>query len=311
MRILVTGGAGFQGGHLTRAWAAAGHDLTVLNTYSAAAAAAAATFPSDVTTVWGSVTDPEIVRKTVREQDAVVHLAAQINVDESNEAPGAFVAANVMGTFNVLEAVRETGARMIYASSCEVYGFGQSEPLTESSELRPHSPYAASKAAADRLAFAYHKTYGIDVTIVRPCNIYGEGQRSGKGGAVIPIFVGRGLAGQPLIVFGDGSQSREFMNVEDIVTAYDLVLGRDDLAGETINFGTGESVTIRKIAELVSQRLDATIVEGPFRPGEVQGFTLNSSKARTLGFSPNIKFADGLDRYIGWRLGQVPANTGG
>ena len=146
MRVLVTGGAGFQGSHLVAHWLEAGHDVTVLNTYSEAAERS---LTRDARVVWGSVTDKEIVHKTARGQDVIVHLAARISVDESIAAPESILAVNVMGTFNVLEAVRETGARLVYASSCEAYGYGKPQ-VTEKSELRPHSPYAASKAAATR-----------------------------------------------------------------------------------------------------------------------------------------------------------------
>ncbi|MEX2431194.1 MAG: NAD-dependent epimerase/dehydratase family protein [Dehalococcoidia bacterium] len=311
MRMLITGGAGFQGSHLTRRLAHAGHEVTVLNTYSSPAEAAAACFPPGVKTVWGSVTDSEIVRKTMRGQDVVVHLAARINVDESRDDPGAYIAANVNGTFNVLEATRETGARMVFGSSCEVYGSGHGGLLTEASELRPYSPYAASKAAADRLCFAYHRTYGLDVTVVRPCNIYGEGQKAGKGGAVIAIFVERALNNEPLVVFGDGAQTREYMNVDDLVAGYELVLQRDGLAGETVNLGTGESVSIKTIAQLVAKRFNATVMTGPVRPGEVPSFELDSAKARALGFTPRVSFADGLDRYMSWRMQPAPVATSG
>lgn len=306
MRILVTGGAGFQGSHLVKLWAAAGHRVTVLNTYSDLANRVVADFHPSVNMVWGSVTDPEIVMKSVREQDVVVHLAARINVDESSIDPGAYVTVNVMGTLNVLEAVRKSGGRMIYGSSCEVYGSGQEALLTENSPLLPYSPYAASKAAADRLCFAYFRTYGLNVIIVRPCNIYGEGQRSGKGGAVTPIFVENALNNKPLIIFGDGSQFREYMNIDDLVVAYDLVLGQEELAGETVNFGTGESVTVKSIAELVAGRLGAIVVNGAARPGEVPGFKLDCSKAQIIGFSPRVRFVDGLERYINWRLNETP-----
>ena len=207
LRILVTGGAGFQGSHIVEEFLQLGHRVSILNTYSNEALTNLASFEDRVSVVWGSVTDNEIVMKTTREHDVVVHLAARIHVDQSARAPGKVLDVNVTGTYNILEAVREYGSRLIYSSSCEVYGASLSGPTTEASELRPHSPYAASKAAADRLCFAYWKTYGTDVTIVRPCNIYGPRQRSGPGGAVIPIFVGRALGGKNLVVYGTGDQT--------------------------------------------------------------------------------------------------------
>ena len=284
MRVLVTGGAGFQGSHLAERWVEAGHEVTVLNTISDQAERNMASFAGRVSVVWGSVTDAEIVEKTVRDHEVVVHMAARINVDESLSSPEAFLDVNVGGTLNVLEAVRNTGARLIYASSCEAYGYGESSPLTEDTPLRPYSPYAASKSAADRMCFAFHKSFGIDVTIVRPSNVYGPRQKSGEGGAVIPIFASLAAEGKPLRVFGSGEQRREYLHVSDLVNAYDLILSRNDLAGRTLNVGSGETPSIKEIAEFVSERMGVSVVNEPPRPGEVPGFVLDSALIRSLGF---------------------------
>ena len=298
VRILVTGGAGFQGSHLVEKWVRDGHEVTVLNTYSIEAEQNIASFARNILLVWGSVTDPEVVEKTVRGHDVVVHLAARINVDESLGSPRSFLEVNQGGTLNVLEAARRAGARMIFASSCEVYGHAEDSPVTEHHEMRPHSPYAASKAGADRMCFAYHKSYGLDVTILRPCNIYGERQRSGQGGALIPILASLAAAGKPLKVFGSGDQRREYMHVEDLVAAYDQVLQRSDLPGVTLNVGTGETPSVMEIAQYISDRSGVPVVNEPPRPGEVAGFSLDSGRIRELGFAPRLKFWDGLSRYL-------------
>ena len=304
MRILIIGGSGFQGSHIAEACLKAGHRVSVLNTLSETAERNMAPFVKDVPVVWGSVTDSEIVRKSVRGHDLVIHLAARINVDESIHVPYEFLMSNVVGTHNVLEAVRTHSSRLIYASSCEVYGNAiTAARVTETAELRPHSPYAASKAAADRMCFAYWMTYGINVTIVRACNIYGPRQRGGKGGAVIPIFLERALARQPLVVNGTGEQRREYMYIDDLVAAYMCILGRDDLQGEVLNVGTGESPSIKEIAAVISEKLGTRIEHEPMRCGQVMGFSLDSGKARKLGFTPQVTFWDGLERYIGWKQG--------
>lgn len=307
MRIMITGGAGFQGSHLAEYWLQAGHDVTLLNTYSREAEQNSATVAKQSSVVWGSVTDREIVEKTARGHDVLVHLAARINVDESIDDPMIFLTVNVLGTMNVLEAARKFGTRVIYASSCEVYGFAEGAGVTEQAELRPHSPYAASKAGADRLCFAYHKTYGLDVTILRACNIYGERQKSGRGGAVIPIFASQALAGKPLTVFGAGRQRREYMHVSDLVAAYDLVFRRSDLAGVALNVGTAERPSIKQIAEFISAKTNVPIEYGPPRSGDVLGFMLDSSRARKLGFDPQVKFWDGLSRYL--ECGEISADA--
>ena len=302
MRILITGGAGFQGSHLAEHWREAGHQLTILNTYSEEADRNISYIATETSVVWGSVTDSEIVDKTVRGQEVVVHLAAHINVDESLAAPRAFADVNLGGTMNVLEAARRSGSRVVFASSCEVYGGSEGTPVSENAPLRPHSPYAASKAAADRMCYAYYKSYGVNVTIVRPSNVYGERQKAGRGGAVIPIFARLADAGKPLTVFGTGTQTREYLHVSDLVSAYEVVVNRDDLAGATLNVGTGETPSVKEIAEFIAERAGVSLTYEPARPGEVPGFSLDSTLARSLGFAPTVTFWDGLSRYLeAWR----------
>ena len=151
MRVLVTGGAGFQGSHIIKHLVQGGHQVTVLNTPSIEAERNIASFAKDISIVWGSVTDRDIVSKSIRDMDLILHLAAQINVDESIDSALSFIEVNVLGTYNVLEGVRKYGCRLIYASSCEVYGYSGASLVKEDAELRPHSPYAASKASADSM----------------------------------------------------------------------------------------------------------------------------------------------------------------
>jgi nucleoside-diphosphate-sugar epimerase len=298
MRVLITGGAGFQGTTLAQSLLHDGHEVTILNTHSEHAEHNVRFLGGTVPVVWGSVTDPDLVYETVRGHDAVVHLAALINVDLSLNAAATFLDVNVLGTNYVLEAARRHGARVVFSSSTEAYGTSDGGLMPETGELRPHSPYAASKVAADRLCFAYWMTYGTYVTITRPCNIYGSRQKSGVGGAVIPIFVDRALAKQPLKVFGTGEQVREYMHVDDVVRAYKLMLERDDLGGEVFNFGSGETPAIGDIARHLADRLGTTVEYLEARPGELRGYQLDSSKARALGFEPQIPFWEGLERYV-------------
>jgi dTDP-glucose 4,6-dehydratase len=305
MKVLVTGGAGFQGSNLCRALLARGDQVTILNTYSERSQQNLERFDLQAATVvWGSITDAEIVAKTVRGHDLVMHLAANIHVDESRDKPGDYYRANVLGTLNVAEACREHDAPLFHVSTCEVYGAGSS--ITEDYPLNPQSPYAASKAGADRLAYAHAVTYGQRVLIVRPSNVYGPGQRYGTRGAVIPIFVKRALAGQPLIIYGDGSQSREFVYVEDLAQGY------ADLARQLVrntrrlpcvlNLGSGATVTIRGLAELVIEATGSTstIRHTSPRPGEVDTFRLDSTLARSYGINCASSFGGGLVAYADW-----------
>jgi dTDP-glucose 4,6-dehydratase len=260
--------------------------------------------------VWGSITDAEIVAKTVRGHDLVMHLAANIHVDESRDKPGDYYRANVLGTLNVAEACREHDVPLFHVSTCEVYGGGSC--ITEAHALNPQSPYAASKAGADRLVYAHALTYKQRVLIVRPGNVYGPGQRYGTRGAVIPIFVKRALAGEPLVIYGDGSQSREFVYVEDLAKAYlDLLdawleslkfLRCNYRAARVLNLGSGSTVTIRTLAGLVVEATEnrSEIQHAPPRPGEVSAFRLDSTLARSYGVTFPTHFDDGLAKYIDW-----------
>jgi dTDP-glucose 4,6-dehydratase len=253
--------------------------------------------------IWGSITDAEIVSKSVRGRDVVFNLAARVNVDESIEDPWSVIDVNIRGTYNVLEAVRHQGARLIHASTCEVYGapYEGERLIDERHEMRPYSPYAASKAGADRLCYSYTKTFNTPVTVVRPFNIYGERQKENKGGAVIAIFVKKALEGQPLMVTGNGAQTRDYMHVSDLVDAYELVLDHPELIGQSINFGTGVETSIASIAEHIAERTGTSVQYGPERPGEVERFCADMQLAQSLGFKPKVTMWEGIDRYIAWR----------
>lgn len=308
MKILITGGAGFQGSHLSEFLLSEGHDVTVLNTYSKEIEPNIAVIGSRARVIYGSITDRTIVDKSIRGQDVVFHLAANVNVDQSLKDPLSFLEVNVMGTHNVLEAVRENHVRMIYASTCEVYGDGHTlkdgELLDETAELSPNSPYAASKAAADRWCNAYHKSFGVNVTIVRPFNIYGERQKSGTFGALIPILVRKALKGETLTVYGEGTATRDYLNIDDLVSAYNLVLHHPELSGKAINFASGVNTSVKDIAEYIAKAFGANIEFGPARPGEVSRFPADISLAKSIGFAPEVGIWEGIDRYIAWAKNQ-------
>jgi dTDP-glucose 4,6-dehydratase len=306
VKILVTGGAGFQGSNLCRALIDRGDEVTILNTLSERSEQNLERFGlAAARVVWGSITDQEAVAKTVRGHDLVLHLAANIHVDESRERPGQYYQANVMGTLNVVEECRRNDIPLIHVSTCEVYG-GSGQLITEDNPLNPQSPYAASKAGADRLVYAHAITYGQRVMILRPANVYGPGQRYGSRGAVIPIFVKRALADEPLIVYGDGSQRREVVYVDDLVQAYaklcHLLANRRQYMPAVLNLGSGVTVSIRGLAEAV---IDATGSSSPIyhhtaRPGEVDAFRLDSSLARSYGIACQTGLRDGLAAYVEW-----------
>ncbi len=305
MKILITGGAGFQGSHLAEFLLGKGHSVSILNTYSEISHTNVVNILDKINLIWGSVTDKEIVDKSIRGHDVVFHLAGHINVDESLKDPMAFIQGNVVGTYNMLEATRKYGNRLIYASTCEVYGDGHdlSEHgiLDETAELKPNSPYAASKAAADRFCHAYYKSFDSNVTIIRPFNIFGERQKSGLFGALIPILVAKAMRGEDITVFGDGNATRDYSYISDTVNAYSIVLDNEQkLRGKVINFASGENTAVKDIAQYIAKKFNVKVVHGPARPGEVMRFPADISFAKSLGYAPKVSVWEGIDRYIEW-----------
>ena len=212
----------------------------------------------------------------------------------------------MLGTQVVANAVckyRERIKRFVHISSSEVYGTAQAPVMDENHLLHPMSPYAAAKAGADRLVYAYWSTYGIPAVIVRPFNNFGPRQHLEK---LIPRFITSGLLDEPLMVHGDGKALRDWLHVEDHCQALDLILHHDIqvLAGEVINLGSGRSIAIRDIAEIVCTKMKIPISKIQFigdRPGQVFRHTASTEKAqRLLGWRSQIDFDEGLDRTIDW-----------
>lgn len=316
MRVLVTGGAGFQGSNLCRALLDRGDRVTIYNTWSERSAENLKRFGlQEATVVWGSITDPNGVDKVVRDHDLVCHLAANIHVDESIDDPQSFTTTNVLGTYNVAESCRKQRVPLLHVSSCEVYGGCPFCPdvsrcqrdhlISEACPLKPQSPYAGSKAGAESLVYAHGITYGMPVLIVRPGNVYGPGQRFGSRGAVIPIFVQKAMRNQQITIYGNGSQGRDFVYVADLIRAY-LLLADRFLAGEpvgrVVNIGTGRAVNVRQIAATVVEETASAsqVVHGPARPGEVSSFRLDSSRLYGLGFRFQFSFDEGVRQYVSW-----------
>jgi len=241
----------------------------------------------------------------VKWADVVFHLAAQIHVDRSIRNPQETIDINVTGTSNVLEAARRHGKRMVFASSSEVYGTAKANKIAESHPLDGHSPYAASKAAGDRLCKAYYMTYGLQVSILRNFNVFGPYQNDNSYGGVIAIFTRRALCGGPLLVYGDGQQERDYINVRDAVAGYSLCLGAEKW-GCPINIGSGQTIKIIDLARLIidiAERLTGNrpeIKHVQARDGEVRRLCADISLARLLGFKPTTDLKSDLAKYIVW-----------
>jgi UDP-glucose 4-epimerase len=254
----------------------------------------------------GDVRNYDLLEKNMRDIDVVFHLAAQIHVDRSIIEPKLTYEINVLGTQNILEAARILDIRrVVYASSSEVYGSAQFAPMDESHPLDSPHPYGASKIAADRACYAYIRTYGMDIVIMRPFNTYGPRQKDSGYGGAISIFVKRVLGGMPPIIYGDGQQTRDYTYIRDMVSSFDAVLEHTKPIREPINFGTGREVRIVDLANNIiglcgeKKRLRPVHVEA--RPGEVQRLVAKTSRAKELlGWGPKYSLERGLGEFIDW-----------
>ena len=298
MKLLVTGAAGFIGStyvHLLHG----NHDVTVLDklTY----AGRRENLPDDVDLVVGSIEDRDLVLQLTEGVDAVVNFAAESHVDRSIADQEAFARTHVIGTSVLLDAARERAVpRFLQVSTDEVYGSIAEGSFTEGSALDPSSPYSATKAGGDLLVSAHAHTYGVEALICRGSNNYGPRQYPEK---LIPLCVLNALNGDPLPVYGDGRQVRNWLYVEDFCRAIHTVLlgGRP---GEAYNVGGPDECenldVVRRVLELTGR--DTSLIEHVRdRPGHDRRYSLSSDKLRSeLGWKPEIRFDEGLERTVEW-----------
>jgi UDP-glucose 4-epimerase len=254
----------------------------------------------------GDIRNIDLLEKVMSDIEVVFHLAAQVHVDRSYIEPGLTYDINVMGTQNILEVARlyNTG-RIILASTSEVYGSAQYSPIDEKHPLNAPHPYGASKIAADRMCYAYIKTYGMNISIVRLFNIFGPRQRDVGYGGVISIFTRRVLRNIPPMIYGDGMQTRDYTYIEDAVRAYDAVLKYNGVLDEPVNFGSGREKTIIELADqiitLCGKKGEIEPIHVEPRMGEVQRLIANADKAKELlGWEPQYRVEDGLKNFVEW-----------
>ena len=309
--VLVTGGAGFIGSNFVRLLRRERPQWTVVNldklTY-AGNAESIADLRGDEKHVFvrGDIANAELVEHVLRDRavDAIVNLAAESHVDRSILGPGIFVETNVSGAQVLLECARQAKVRrFVQVSTDEVYGsLGAAGKFSETSPLRPSSPYSASKAAADLLALAYGHTFGLDVVVTRCSNNYGPYQFPEK---LIPLMIANALEDKKLPVYGDGQQVRDWIHVEDHCRALLLVL-EQGRAGEIYNVGSDNESPNLEIVRGLLQILGKgreLIEHVKDRPGHDRRYAIDAGKARAeLGWSPRIAFADGLQKTVAWYL---------
>jgi dTDP-glucose 4,6-dehydratase len=303
MKLLVAGGAGFIGSNYVRRRIATHPDdaVVVLDklTYAGRRENLNGLADERLELVEGDIADRDAVAAALEGCDALLNFAAESHVDRSIHSPGEFIATDVFGTFVLLEAARDAGIRHLQVSTDEVYGSIEHGSFTESSRLEPSSPYSASKAGGDLIVGAFHHTYGADALICRASNNYGPYQHPEK---LIPLCVLNALAGDPLPVYGDGMQVRNWLYVDDTCAALDVVLDRGE-AGEVYNAGGPDELpnidVVRSILE-VTGRDESLIEHVADRPGHDRRYSLASSKLGELGWVPAVRFAEGLERTVAW-----------
>jgi UDP-glucose 4-epimerase len=304
-RCVVTGGAGFIGSHLTERLLADGCDVLVIDDHSTGHPRNLAHLRGKpgLCEVRADVADTARIAECFEPGDHVFHLAALADIVPSIQRPLDYHRANVDGTVSVLEAARAAGAaRLVYAASSSCYGLPDAFPTPEGAALRPQYPYALTKLLGETYALAWQRIYGLPVVSLRFFNVYGPRARtSGTYGAVFGVFLAQKLAGAPFTVVGDGSQTRDFTYVTDVVDAV-VRAARSELSGLALNVGTGRPQSIRRLVEL----LGGPVVHVPRRPGEPDCTQADASRLRALlGWQPRVSFEAGvgamLERIEDWR----------
>lgn len=305
--VLVTGAGGFIGSHLAEELARLGARTRALVRYNSSGLWGwldSSPLKDEIEVVQGDVRDYESVRRAARDVDIVFHLAALIGIPYSYQAPRSYMHTNVEGTLNVLQAAVEAGGqRVIHTSTSEVYGTARRLPIGEDHALQAQSPYSASKIAADKMAEAFHLSFRLPVTVLRPFNTYGPRQSAR---AVIPTIISQALQGTA-VRLGNLEPTRDFNYVADTVQGFILAAESPPSAGQVVNIGSGREISIRDLVFLIGSLAGKEVEIAPHqervRPedSEVERLCADNRKARDLlGWQPSHSLEEGLTRTIEW-----------
>jgi UDP-glucose 4-epimerase len=300
MRVLVTGGAGFIGSHLSEALVARGHEVRVLDDLSTGTRENLAAMKAHIEWHEGDIRDPWILARVMRGVDVVYHQAALASVGRSVRDPVGVTEINAVGTMNVLAAAQAAGVRrVLFASSSSVYGDPDVPAKHEALPLTPLSPYAATKAAGEAFLHAFHQTHGMETLSLRYFNVYGPRQRAGGPyGAVIPTFLAACEAGRALRIEGDGLQTRDFTFIGDLCEALVLVLDAPCADGRALNLARGQAVSVLDLVQVLSEFSGRalTVEHVPARLGDVRHSFADMTRARALlGWSAETDLRAGLE----------------
>jgi UDP-glucose 4-epimerase len=302
MKTLVTGGAGFIGSNIVRLLLEKGHEVTVIDNLSSGYRCNLTPFP-EVHFIDGDVRNMDAVNQAVEGAEVIFHLAASVGNMRSIEHPIEDSEINVIGTLQILEAARQHKVRkVIFSSSAGIFGELKTLPIREDHPVEPDSPYGASKLGAEKLCLAYNKLYNLEVVCLRYFNVYGVNQRYDAYGNVIPIFAHRMLHELPVVIFGDGEQTRDFANVHDVAQANYKAALTDGVSG-AFNIGSSTRITINHLVELMQDAsgIKPVVEYGPPRKGDVRDSLADISAARNaFGYEPVVGLEEGLTEYMAW-----------
>ena len=301
-QVVVTGGAGFIGSNITNLLTQAGALVTVLDNFSSGYRCNVDCLPN-IRIIEGDIRDRAVVEEATRGTEVVFHLAASVGNKRSIDDPLSDSQINVIGTLNVLESARTTGVRrIVFSSSAGIFGELKTLPIAEDHPQDPDSPYGTSKLAAEKMCLVYNKLYGMRNVCLRYFNVYGPNQRYDAYGNVIPIFANRVLQGRPMTIYGDGEQTRDFVNVRDVAAANLQAASSPEAAG-AFNIGSGTRVTINSLARMVEDAARSRVgwKYAPPRPGDVRDSQADIRQAEhSFGFAPSIELTEGLTEYMSW-----------
>ncbi len=307
MKALVTGGAGFIGRWLVKKLLNEGYEVTAIDDFSNGKRENIEEFENmkGFHFYKGDIRDAEVIDDAFKKEryDIVYHLAAEINVQKSIDDPVQTFERDVVGTFNILEKCRKAGTKMVFMSTCMVYDRSNDEKgINELHPTKPASPYAAAKLAGEALVLSYYHAYKLPTVVVRPFNTYGPFQKTNGEGGVVAVFIEKMLKSEPLKIYGDGTQTRDLMYVEDCVD-FIYRAGKDNRAiGQIINAGTGRDISINDLAHVIAKN-DGLIKHVPhIHPqSEIMKLKCDFTKAKKLlDWEPKVSLEEGIDKTRKW-----------
>ena len=304
--VLVTGGAGFIGSHLVDRLLEEGFRVRVVDNFFSGDQKNLAQHKNNklFEFVEGDIRDFDLVKTVIKGVDFVLHQVALVSVPRSCEDPVLSNEINVIGTLNLLQACVDVDVkRFVFTSSCALYGDSDNLPIKEDFPVNPLSPYALDKYACEEYARIFCETYGLETVGLRYYNVYGPRQKVGYYSGVISVFINCFLNNKSPTVFGDGNQSRDFVNVKDVVNANLLALAKENISGEVFNISSGKRISINSIIKIIQKVMDkkSEIFYAEPRSGDVEHSFADIKKAqKILGYKPSVNFEEGLREVVDW-----------